>query len=312
MAKGMDLIDSLGAKETKTTQPAVDLTAGAKEAQLEKDLTAQGDAGVKPSNEDVLAAAAGSGTDADASGTDVKASDSTTKTSDGSQYAAYSREELEAQLAKTRSEAAKRRVELKDMEQQFQTRLDEELGKLNEKLSPITDKAQAYDKLKAEEADKKRDLNEKVAHREQLLLEKDQEIAAIREQMSQETNKLKAELGEREVKLEAHDSFYKERLQAEIDDIPQKFAGIVDKIVKGAGDVREALEAIRESKRENLFGTKKVVVNHSVPGAHDGARTDSVKVQQAQKDNMKSSEKIKQGLKNLVTDVKTQRSKFGI
>jgi hypothetical protein len=71
-------------------------------------------------------------------------------------------------------------------------------------------------------------------------------------------------------------------------------------IVKGAGeDPRDGLLALNEAKLKGLFEDKTVVVNHSVPGAKDGARASKERLDEAARETraqMSSSQKIKAAL----------------
>ena len=73
-------------------------------------------------------------------------------------------------------------------------------------------------------------------------------------------------------------------------------------IVKGADDSREALTIIQEAKLKGMFEDKTVVVNHSVPGANDGARSSNERLKEVEKERrekMNSSQKIAEALKQI-------------
>lgn len=226
-------------------------------------------------------------------------------------YKDWSKDQLVKALAETRQEAAKRRVEVKDVEQRLQADYEAKVKAIEEKFTPLLEKAEKYDKKSAEEQDKKRSLEEKLAHREQMLAAKEEELRLVKEEFTSTKKEYQGREAQLKANLEAHESFYKEQLEKEKAEIPKKFQSLVETIIKGANDTKQALELIRDAKKENLFGEKKVFVNHSVPNKDSGARTDSAKAKQDQRDGMKSSEKIREGLKNALPKLAADK-KFGI
>lgn len=262
---------------------------------------------------DVLKTSDGTGTDPENTPSEpqndgVSAADADPeKDSKPDPYAAYSKEDALEELKKARAEAAKRRVENKDLEEQFQQKLQDELGKLEEKMAPLAEKAEKLDELKAKEEDRKRSLEDKVAHRDKLVQQAQEEITALRAERDEEKQELSNKINKLQSVVEAHETFYKEQLDKELAEVPAKFKNLADMIVKGAEDIKSALNAIRDAKKENLFGAKKVVVNHSVPGASTGARTDSVKMKEAEKKNLKTKDKYRIGLENVKSSLQTTK-----
>lgn len=226
-------------------------------------------------------------------------------------YKDWSKDQLVKVLQETRQEAAKRRVEVKEVEQRLQGEYESKIKAVEDKFAPLLDKAEKFDKKTAEEADKKRTLEEKLANREQMLTQKEDEVRTIREEYSAAKKEFQTRESQLKANLEAHESFYKEQLDKEKAEIPKKFQSLVDTIIKGANDTKQALELIRDAKKENLFGEKKVFVNHSVPNKDTGARTDSAKAQQDRRDGMKSSDKIRAGLKDALPKLAAEK-KFGL
>jgi len=73
-------------------------------------------------------------------------------------------------------------------------------------------------------------------------------------------------------------------------------------IVKGAGDPRDALVALHEAKLNGIFDEKKTIVNHSVPGASNGARATKEQLENAgreQRSGMSSQQKIRAALQDI-------------
>jgi hypothetical protein len=223
----------------------------------------------------------------------------------------WTEEQLKEALKETRQEAAKRRVEAKEAEERLQKEYEEKIKSIEEKFSPLVDKAKKLEKLEAEEADKKRDMAEKLAHRETLIQQRDDELNTLRQEL--ESTRLEAEKRAAQLKadLEVHESYYKDQLEKAKAEIPKKYQDLVDTMIKGANDTKHALDLVRTAQKENLFGEKKVFVNHSAPSAKTGARTDSATAQQERRESMKSSEKIRAGLKNALPN-KPDKSNFGI
>jgi chromosome segregation ATPase len=307
-----DLIDKLGKKVTNVVEDVKNKAAEV------SDLTAKGRV-VRPSEaSDLITNAANSDSDATVDdkvvepGNDNPVDTETTDDEDTKDFQGWTPVQYAKALKEARKEAAERRVAAKDLEKRVQKEYDEKLKLVEEKFTPLVKKAEQLDKLKSEEADKKRSLEEKLSHREQVIVEREKEIALIKEEEQTEKQRLQDELHKAKTALEAHETFYKEQLDREIAEVPKKFQKIADTMVKGASNTQEALDIIREAKKENLFGNKKVTVFNGTPGASDGARLSGDSQKKAATTGMKSSEKIRAGLKGLVTQVKDSRSKFGI
>ena len=161
---------------------------------------------------------------------------------------------------------------------------------------------QELEDIKAKEADKKRDLAEKLAHREALLADIKVKAEMNEKEFQKRETELKSQLDRYHADQEAQKEVYKQRLQDELKDIPEKFKSVADLIVKGAGDSRDALIAINEAKLQGVFMDKTVIVNHNVPGAHDGARATKERLEdagRADRAKMNSSQKIKEALNQI-------------
>jgi hypothetical protein len=306
-----DLMDKLGKKKEEEITKVKEL------ASETTDLTAKAAKMGKPAAADLIASAAGSGDDADVKADEASASEDETASTESEDevlkdFADWTPKQFAKALKEARNEAAERRVQAKDLEQRVRTEYDSRLKQIEEKFAPLVKKAEQLDKLKNEEADKKRSLEEKLSHREQVIAEREKEMASLRDEMQTEKQSLQDELHKAKTALEAHETFYKEQLGRELAEVPKKFSKLAESMGKGASNTQEALDLIREAKRENLFGNKKVTVFNGTPGAETGARLDSRKAQEAAKAGMKSSDKIRAGIKGLVTSVKDTRNKFGI
>jgi DNA repair exonuclease SbcCD ATPase subunit len=293
-----NLLDKLGMGKKKDNEPVVPANS---------DNAALDDVKTKVTQQsDLTAAAMKTGTEGEPTDADKPA-----EGGDDDPMKDWTKEQLAEALKETRQEAAKRRVEAKDMEERLQTEYEEKIKSIEEKFSPLIKKADRLEKLEQEEADKKRTLEDKVAHREQLVAQRDEELASLREELQNGRLEAEKRVAQLKADLDVHESYYKDQLDKAKAEVPKKYQDIVDTIIKGANDTKHALDLVRSAQKENLFGDKKVFVNHSVPTAKTGARTDSATAQQERRDGMKSSEKIRAGLKNALPN-KPDKSNFGI
>jgi len=212
-------------------------------------------------------------------------------------YADWTKEQLAEEMKKTRAEAAKNRVEKKQVEENLEKAYEDKLKALEDKFTPFIEKAKKFDKMKEEEADKKRTLEEKLADREAKIEALAGENTALQDKLEDEKRQLQMELEKRQAEVKAYETYWSTQLEKELNDVPEKHKNLADMIVKGAGDTKEALEAIRQAKAENVFGNKKVSVYHATPTAKDGARLDADKAQKQASDKLNKKEKVREGLK---------------
>jgi chromosome segregation ATPase len=155
------------------------------------------------------------------------------------------------------------------------------------------------EKIKAEQEDKKRNTEEKLADREERLARIQALNEAREAEYERQMAELKARLSQFEADREAENQIHQSRLQNELDKIPEQYRDHAELIVKGAGDPRDALIALNEAKLKGMFEDKTSVVNHSVPGAADGARATKERLETADSErrkSMSSQAKIKAGL----------------
>lgn len=203
------------------------------------------------------------------------------------------REENKAQRLKYQEKLEQIKEEIAAQYEPLKTEA-EELKKYKEELS----------KIKAAEEDKKRTLEDKVAHRESRIAELEARMESLMTEKDKEVQKLRENLSVFEAQEEARKQLYQEKLQTELAAIPEKFREQAELISRGAGDPSEALVALNEARLKGLFEDKTVVVNHSVPGAKDGARATKDQLDEAsraKRDSMSSSQKIAAALKDIRT-----------
>jgi phosphopantetheine adenylyltransferase len=227
---------------------------------------------------------------------------SSTEEPTGSQNSEWTDDSKMKEIKKLREENKTYRVKYQEQIDKLARESELKIQKIREEMTPLAESKAELDRIKAEQEDKKRDLAEKLAHREAKVAE----IQALAEAKEREYQR---QLAERDAKLstflaevEAQKQVYENRIQEELSRIPEKFQDLAKYIVKGADDSREALTIIQEAKLKGMFEDKTVVVNHSVPGANDGARSSNERIQQAEHDRrakMSASQKIGEALKNI-------------
>ena len=199
-------------------------------------------------------------------------------------------------------EVTKLREENKAQRLKYTEKLEEikqDLVAQNEPLKQQLDELQKYkdelDSLKASEEDKKRSLEDKIFHRESRIAELEASNKILQAEKEKELQSMKERLSMFEAREEAQNELYHKRLRTELDSIPEKFREHAELIAKGAGDANAALVAIHEARLKGLFDDKTVIVNHSVPGAKDGARATQDQLDsaaRAERDKMDSRQKI--------------------
>lgn len=203
------------------------------------------------------------------------------------------------EVKKLREENKATRIKYEESLEKLKTETEARLSVREKELEKFIQAQQELEELKAKEADKKRDISEKLAHREAVLAEMKAKADAAERVWQEKLGKMESQLRMYEAEAQAQQQVYSNRLEEELKAIPEKFKGVASLLVKGAGDPRDALIALNEAKLQGVFEDKTVVVNHSVPGAHDGARATNERLDEARKaarEKMTSSQKIKSAL----------------
>ena len=204
------------------------------------------------------------------------------------------------------ADLAKRQLKL----EQDVVKYEEKLAKLSEnaearilakesELDALVNKAKKLDDLEAAAEDKKRNLEERVSHRDLRITELQSQVESLRTVNDSQLSQLEQEIASYRVEKETRAAIAQETLQEELKTIPDRFKAQADIFIKGAGNPSDALVALREAKLSGLFEEKAVYVNNSVPNAQTGARTSKDQLEAAEKlkrAGMSSAEKIKEGL----------------
>lgn len=206
-------------------------------------------------------------------------------------------------------EIKKLREENKAYRIKYQTELDRvareadaRLEQAKSQMQPLMDAQKELEKIKAEQEDKKRDLAEKLAHREARLAEMQSLAEVQRKELERQLQEKDSQLNRFQADIKAQDEIYKIRIDEELAKVPVKFQDLAKYLVKGADDTREALTIIQEAKLKGMFEDKTVVVNHSVPGASDGARASKERLEEAERkrrESLNASQKIGEALRSI-------------
>lgn len=216
------------------------------------------------------------------------------------------------EVKKAREEAKARRLQLKETEAQFQERFNELQKKTNAKIEKALEAQKELETLKAKEQDKKRSIEEKLAHREAMLAERDAKLDAIQQDYESKMKELTSQLNDFQAEREATLKVYKEKINEELDNVSEKKRKFAEALVKGYEDPRDAWTALSEAKLAGLFEEKQVVVSHATPGA-DASRMTKEKLEAAKAEsrkNLKSSDLVREGLQQIASEKGNLRGKI--
>jgi DNA repair exonuclease SbcCD ATPase subunit len=214
----------------------------------------------------------------------------------------WTMESLQAEMRKAREEAKRHRLEKQDSIERLRKEYDAKLEEIKSSSKALEDQAKELADLKAREADNKKTLAEKLADRELRLSEREAEIARIKEAHNRELFSIRAELENYKAEINVQNQFYQDKLTEELNDIPDRFKDLADRLIKGCDSVREQVDVLREAKDKGLFKDKTTIVSHAVPDINEGARLSSSSQKQEEerkRKSLSSNEKIGSALKNL-------------
>ena len=214
----------------------------------------------------------------------------------------WSKDSALKEVVKLREENKAQRLKYTENLEKFKLDLAEQQAPLKQELDDLKKYKDELNKIKSNEEDKKRSLEDKVVHREARIIELETKMEAISTQKEQDVQTFKEKLSVYEAQEAARKQLYQEKLLKELASIPEKFREQAELISKGAGDPSEALVALNEAKIKGLFEDKTVIVNHSVPGANEGARATKEQLEgaaRADRDKMSSTDKVRAALKEI-------------
>ncbi len=233
----------------------------------------------------------------DASSKTTDAPDKTVKDPD-----TWTKESALKEVTRLRDEAKTTRIKSKEQLEALRTEMEKKLNTLTEQFKEAEKAKKKLETMEANEADKKRNLEEKLAHRETVITELQSQMDALKQEYENRIDDMTGKVSEFEAEREAQKQVYQERINEEINKIPEKFKKFAESMVKGFSDPREGWSALAEAKAQGLFEDKTIVVNHDVPGAKDGARITKEKLESDERDKIKkmtSAQKIKAGLDSI-------------
>jgi len=309
----MSLLDKLGKKENESQEGSNKTKPVSSQVEYGTDLTAQStkteDVDDNSKNTKYVSASnkskendQSSQVNKSAQGKNSKA-DSTKDDSDSVQDPdSWTKDSAFKEIKKLREENKQHRLKYQEQLSKMQQESEDRVKQKEQEMKDLYEAKKELDKIKEEQEDKKRDLSEKVAHREQKIQELQASIEHRDSEHQRQLEEMQNKLRELEAEREAQNQVYKEELNKELEAVPEKFRSVADLIVKGAGDSRDALLALREAKMNKVFEDKEVIVNHSVPNANQGARATKERLDEAARETrnkMSSNQKIKEALSQI-------------
>jgi chromosome segregation ATPase len=211
----------------------------------------------------------------------------------------WTRESALTEVVKLREENKIMRLKQQEQLAKINEEKEAAIAKVKEESKSATEAKKKLEAIEADAADKKRSLEEKLAHREARLAETESTYQHKLQEKEAEIARLRSKAEQFEAQQAAQQQIYKDRIKEEMAGIPEEFKQFAERMVKGFDDPSEAWTALSEAKMKGMFGEKKVVVNHSVPGANDGARITNKNAKQAEADAKKaktSKDLIRSGL----------------
>jgi chromosome segregation ATPase len=211
----------------------------------------------------------------------------------------WSKESALKEVVKLREENKIVRTKFTEQMEKLEKEMQEKIAKIEASALSAKEAQKKLEALEAEQADKKRSIEDKLANREARLAETEAVYKAKLDEKEKEVLAYKSKALQYEAEQEARKQVYRDRTKEELDKVPVEYREFAEKMVKGYDDPHEGWIAISEANRKNVFGEKKIVVNHSVPGAADGARVNKAKAEADEKEKrskMDSKSLIKAGL----------------
>ena len=224
----------------------------------------------------------------------------------------WTKESALLEVKRLREENKLRRLREKEIAAEYDNKFNKFKEELQSKMETALKAKEELEALKSKEEDKKRSMEEKLAHREAVIAEAQAQMEALKADYERTLSQKEEMLKELQAQQEAQLAVYRSRIEEEIASIPEskrKFAEMITKGYKdGSYDPREAWTALAEARAEGVFEDKQVVVSHATPGP-DAARMTQEKLEAAvsrQKAGMKSGQMIAAGLK----EVQNRRGKI--
>jgi len=227
---------------------------------------------------------------------------SKTEEPSGSEDMSWTLESALKEVKKLRDENKSQRHKYSEKIEEFQKQTEDRFKTLAEQVQEAEAYKKQLEELKSKEEDKKRTLEEKLSHREAKLAEIETLYKVQQQELAKQLDQYKVKVSTYEADREAEVEAYRKRVDEMLGTVPDLYREHAQLIVKGAGDPKDALIALNEAKLKGLFEEKKVFVNHSVPGASDGARATKDQLDNAakqQRAKMSSNQLIGEAIKQI-------------
>jgi hypothetical protein len=211
----------------------------------------------------------------------------------------WSKDSALKEVTKLREENKAYRVKHQEQLDRLQKEKEAEIAKIRQEAQSANDAKKKLEALEAAAEDKKRTLEEKLANREARIVETETVLHQKLKEKEAEVETYRTKALQYEAEQAARQQVFKDRIKEEMAAIPEEFKPLAELMVKGAEDSSQAWTALSEAKMKGMFGEKKVVINHSVPGAADGARINKAKADAEAREDRKartSKDLIRSGL----------------
>jgi flagellar biosynthesis GTPase FlhF len=296
-----DLLNKLG-KKTETTSEGAGKTSGPQATSTGTSTTAEHSRG-----DDLLGKVASNNSpEAAANANSSAVTDTTSRTSISEEPNGnspdWTTDSAMKEVKKLREENKAYRIKYQQEVEKLRQESDLRTQSIKDELEKAKNAEQELAKIKAEQEDKKRDITEKLVHREARIQELESQSRTKQEELLRKIQDQENIVRQYQAEREAEAGVYQNKVDDELSKIPAKYQDYAKLLVKGAGEPREALVALSEAKIRGMFDDKTIVVNHSTPGAGEGARASKERLEEgdkARRNSMSSSQKIGEALKSI-------------
>jgi len=214
----------------------------------------------------------------------------------------WSKDSALKEVVKLREENRAVRTKFQEQLDKIQKETEEKIAKIQESAKSASEAQKRLEALEASAEDKKRSIEEKLANREARITETELIYKQKLDESAKEVETYKNKALQYEAEQEARREVYRVRIKEELSKVPEELRTFADKMVQGYSDPHEGWLAISEAGRKGMFGEKKVVVNHAVPGANDGARLSNSQAKEAEAEARKKKDSrtlIRSGLQKM-------------
>jgi hypothetical protein len=214
----------------------------------------------------------------------------------------WSKDSALKEVVKLREENRAVRTKFQEQLDKIQKETDAKIAQIQESAKTANEAQKRLEALEASAEDKKRSIEEKLANREARITETELLYKQKLDESAKEVETYRNKALQYEAEQEARREVYRVRIKEELSKVPEELRTFADKMVQGYSDPHEGWLAIAEAGRKGMFGEKKVVVNHAVPGANDGARLSNSQAKEAEAEARKKKDSktlIRNGLQKM-------------